>query len=202
MKKTLLILFVSCCAIETVIAQATLWTESDKKYLLENLIRSRDELIKETEGLTEKQWNFKESPDRWSINQVVEHIGYWEMLLQHESSNGFEAGPQPERVKSARPDSEFVSFIMEDKPHHSKEYTKPFTYTIPMGINSLKNNMAWYLKMRNESIDYLKSTSDDLRLYFNSYGSIHQLYIYVFGHTDRHLRQIKKIKQHPDYPKK
>jgi hypothetical protein len=70
-----------------------------------------------------------------------------------------------------------------------------------MGLNELKHNEAWLVKMRNESIDYIKTTKDDLRLYFNSYGSIHQLFIYVFGHMDRHLRQIKKVKQHTNYPK-
>ncbi len=178
-----------------------LWTEVDRKYLLENLTRSRDELIKETQGLTPVQYNFKESSDRWSINQIVEHIGYWEMLFDHEIANSLEAGTQPLRVKTVRHDSTFVNFIMQHKPHYSLEYTKPYSYTIPMGLNDLKNNQAWLLKMRNESIEYVKTTKEDLRIYFNSYGSIHQLYIYAFGHVDRHLRQIKKVKQHANYPK-
>ena len=179
-------------------AQETkLWTEADRKYLLENLLRSREELVKQTQNLSKEQWTFKESPDRWSINQIVEHISYWEMLLDHEIANSIDAGLQPDRKKTARHDSTFVNFIYEQKPHHSLEYTRPFSYTIPMGLNELKNNQAWFLKMRNESIDYVKTTKDDLRAYFNSYGSIHQIYIYVFGHTDRHLRQIKKVKQHP-----
>ena len=183
-------------------AQETkLWTEADRKYLLDNLVRSRDELVKETERLTEKQWRFKESPDRWSINEVVEHIGYWEILLQHEIANSLEAGLQPERHKTVRHDSTFVNFIMQYKPHYSLEYTKPFSYTIPMGLNTLASNRTWLLKMRNESIEYLKIASEDLRLYFNSYGSVHQIYIYVFGHMDRHLRQIRKVKQHANYPK-
>ena len=51
-----------------------IWTEEDRKYLLDNLIRSKEEIIAETKNLTKEQWNFKESPDRWSINQIVEHI--------------------------------------------------------------------------------------------------------------------------------
>ena len=50
------------------------WTEADRKYLLDNLIRSKEEIIAETNNLTKSQWNFKESPDRWSINQIIEHI--------------------------------------------------------------------------------------------------------------------------------
>ena len=178
------------------------WTEMDRRYLLENLNRSKAELVKETEGLTKEQWNFKETPDRWSINQVVEHIAIWEMLISHDISRALADGPKPDLSKKSRPDSVFVTFIMEEKPHISTEYTKPFTYTVPMGINEGKSNVEWFLKLRNEAISYLTTTNDDLRSYNLKPGSpnIHQRYITIFGHCDRHLRQIRKIKQHSNYP--
>src|SRR5688572_17360327 len=80
------------------------WTEDDRKYLLENLIRSRDELLKETEGLSKKQWEFKESEDRWSINQVVEHMAIFELIFDREISIGMRR-PQPEFNKDVKPDS-------------------------------------------------------------------------------------------------
>jgi len=186
-------------------AQETkLWTEADRKYLLDNLTRSRDELIRETKDLTKEQWNFKESGERWSINQIVEHIATWELLMSHDISRMLAKGPQPELATKARPDSINLNFIMEEKQHISTEYTKPFTYTVPMGLNDLKSNVAWLLKMRNESIGYVGTTQDDLRMYFlpGRPNNIHQVYITLFGHTDRHLRQLKKVKQHPNYPKK
>jgi hypothetical protein len=180
-----------------------IWTEKDRQYLLENLIRSKEELNKETEGLTEKQWRFKESEDRWSINQVVEHIAIWEMLLMHEVTRALRAGHRPELYKNAKPDSVRLSFITEEKPHNSLESTQPFSYTIPMGLNDLKNNHAWFMKLRDESIGFLKTTKQDLRGFAMTpeRPNLHQVYITVFGHTDRHLRQIRKIKLHPNYPK-
>lgn len=191
-------------AVASVFAQQNkLWSEADRKYLLDHLTRSRDELLKETRGLSEAQWNFWESPERWSIKEVVEHIALWELLLQREASMAYMAGPQPELLKAARQDSTVLQFIQEEKPHVSVEYTKPFTFSLPMGLNSGENNLAWYTKMRNESVNFLTSTPDDLRLYFlkAGRGNIHQIYISTFGHTDRHLRQIRKIKQHPAYPR-
>ncbi|MBK7650254.1 MAG: DinB family protein [Flammeovirgaceae bacterium] len=185
-------------------AQETkVWTEADRKYLLENLTRTRDELIKETQGLTPAQFNFKESDDRWSINQVVEHLAIWELLFCRDISRSLNAKPQPEFNAGAKPDSYYTSFIMEETPHVTTDFTKPFTYTVPMGINDLKNNLAWFEKLRNESITYIKTAKEDLRSYYRNSGSdnIHQVYIYVFGHVDRHLRQIKKVKQHANYPK-
>lgn len=180
-----------------------LWTEADRQYLLANLVRSKEELVKETKGLTKEQWSFKESPDRWSINQVIEHIATWELLLDHEISRALLDGPKPDLYKTAKPDSVILGFILEEKPHISEEYTKPFTYTVPMGLNEGTNNLMWFLKMRNESIAYVEKATEDLRSYNLKPGrpNLHQRYITVFGHCDRHLRQIRKIKQHPNYPK-
>jgi len=179
------------------------WTEDDRKYLLENLIRSRDELVKETSGLSQKQWSFKESDDRWSINQVVEHLAIFELIFDREIGRSLGGKPQPEFNKDVKPDSYYTGFIMEETPHVTIEYTKPFTYSVPLGLNDIKNNIAWFLKMRNESVEYVRTTKEDLRLYYRNSGiaNLHQTYIYVFGHVDRHLRQIRKIKQHPKYPK-
>ena len=179
------------------------WTEADRKYLLENLKRSRDLIIQETKNLSPAQWKFKESPERWSINEIVEHIAIWELLLDHEISRGLSAGPQPELQKFAKTDSAYLGFIMEDKQHVSIEYTKPFTYTLPMGLNTGENNLAWFLKMRNESVNFVATTDQDFRAFFlkQGRGCTHQVYITLFGHSDRHLRQIKKVKLHPKYPK-
>jgi hypothetical protein len=179
-----------------------LWTEADRDYLIKNLISSRDELITETANLNEKQWNYKEAPNRWSINQVVEHIDIWELLMQHEISISLTAGPKPDFVKYIVADSNFYNFIMQEKPHVATDFTKPFTFSVPLGINTGENNMEWFLKMRNESINYLKFTHDDLRNYVFKYdtASVHQIYILTFGHTNRHIRQIKKIKQSPGFP--
>src|SRR5690349_16945898 len=94
-----------------------LWTEDDRKYLLERLTRSRDSIILETKNLSEAQWNFKESPDRWSINEVVEHIAIWELLMTRDVSATQWAGPQPDKAKNAEPDSIYLNFILEEKPH-------------------------------------------------------------------------------------
>src|SRR5690606_39966348 len=58
------------------------------------------------------------------------------------------------------------------------DYTKPFTYSVPLGNNEGQNNILWYTKMRDESIEYLKTTNDNLRLYrVNFQPNIHQHYM-------------------------
>ena len=189
---------------QSIAQQTKLWSEEDKKYILNNLVRTRDSIIIETQNLSKTQWNFKESPERWSINQIVEHLAIWEILLQREISQALLAGARAELNKQGRTDSAIIAFLTEENPHIATEYTKPFSFTVPTGFNDGKNNLAWFLKMRNEGIGYVDSTTTDLRVYFlrPGRGNIHQVFITIFAHTDRHLRQIRRVKAHPNYPKK
>lgn len=177
------------------------WTEADRTYLLEHLIRSKQELIEETKDLTKEQWNFHESPDRWNINQIVEHIDLYELTFMAEISKALQGGPIPE-FKHYLPDSIFIDpDPMSLKKNITTDYTKPFTISVPLGNNEGRNNVTWFTTMRDESIDYLKGATENLRLHYICFGpNVHQQYMMVFRHTERHLRQIKKVKLHPNYP--
>lgn len=183
-------------------SKVPVWTEADRKYLVDNLIRSKEELIAETKNLTEAQWNFKESPDRWSINQIVEHLCLWELIQMNEISTSLRIGPIPS-FTGYRPDSIFINKDTErlDKMV-TTDFSKPFTYGVPLGNNEGKNNMIWYTTMRNESIDFLKTTDVNLRVHYIYFVSdIHQKYMSFFQHTFRHLGQIREVKKHPKFPK-
>ena len=178
------------------------WTEADRKYLLDNLIRTRDEIIAETKDLSKKQWNFKESPERWNINQIVEHIAIWELLLMHEISDALRRDPIP-NYQYYLPDSIFLDPDPNSlKQNNALDYTKPFSFAIPLGNNEGKNNVIWLTTMRNESIEYLKKETKNIRLHTICFGrNVHQNYMMIARHSDRHLRQLRKVKAHPNYPK-
>lgn len=176
-----------------------LWTEADRQYTLDNLKRTRDELVRETQTLTPAQWAFHETPDRWSIGEVVEHLALWEIIWAREISMGSRSKPQPELNQVSKPDSYYAEWIMEPNPHKSPDFSRP------TGFIDGKNNLVFFLKLRNETIKFVETTQADMRAHFeltatDSPRNMHQVYIFQWGHTDRHLRQIRKIKQHPNYP--
>jgi len=68
--------------------------------------------------------------------------------------------------------------------------------------NEGTNNVIWLTTMRDESIDYLKKTNDNIRIHYICFGpNIHQRYMMFFQHTFRHLGQIREVKAHSKYPK-
>ena len=166
-----------------------------------SLIRSKEEVVAETKNLTKEQWNFKEGPERWSINQIIEHLCFWELIQMNEISVALRMGPLPQVPQN--PDSIFIDQDPDRlKKNITTDYTKPFTHTVPLGNNEGKNNIIWYTKLRDESVEYLRTTRDNLRVYRVNFGpNIHQQYMMFFRHSFRHLRQIREIKAHPDFPK-
>ena len=48
---------------------------------MQYLTTTRDQMIAETEKLSDAQWNFKAGPDRWSVGEVVEHLALAESFL-------------------------------------------------------------------------------------------------------------------------
>ena len=204
MKKLFFCLFLLTTTVAFLQAQentaAKLWTPADRQYTLDNMKRTRDELVKETQNLTPAQWAFHESADRWSIGEIVEHLALWEIIWNREISIGVRNKPTPELNASSRPDSYYNEFIMEDAKHNASDYTKP------TGFVEGKNNLAFFLRNHAINLAFVETTQADLRAHFEFTGTpnprnMHQVLIFQWGHVDRHLRQIRKVKTHPNYPK-
>lgn len=197
------VLALQCIIFSTNIVKAqetkSLWTEADRQYTLENMRRTRDALIKETENLTPEQWAFRDSTNRWSIAEVVEHLALWEIVWSREISMGSRNKPQPELNATSSPDSYYTTFIMEDKVHASPDFSRP------TGFIQGKNNLTFFLRGREQAIKFVETTKLDLRAHFELTNTqyprnMHQVLIYQWGHVDRHLKQIAKLKAHKNYP--
>ncbi|MEZ0541645.1 DinB family protein [Fibrella arboris] len=182
-----------------------LWTEADQRATVANLQRTRNELTRAVATLTDAQWNFREAPGRWTIAEVVEHLGTWEIAFAREIGEGIRNAPRPDlaaaqTAAAADPDTYYREFIMEDKPHVAPDFARP------TGLLTGKNALTFFQLKRDLAIGFADTTRTDMRLYYERTGSrfprnMQQVYIFQWGHVDRHLRQIQRIKQHPDYPK-
>jgi hypothetical protein len=197
-----IILLCTLFSIGEIQAQETksLWTEADRQYTLDNMKRTRDALVKETENLTPAQWAFRDSAHRWSIGQVVEHLALWEIIWAREIGMGCRNKPQPELNLTASPDTYYTGFIMEDKPHTAPDFA------VPTGFITGKDNLTFFLRGRDQAIKFVETTKYDMRAQFELTNTqyprnMHHVLIYQWGHVDRHLKQIAKLKAHKNYPK-
>lgn len=186
----------------SVFAQTTkLWTEENRKYLLNNLERTKAEIIAEASNLTLQQWAFKEAPNKWSIGQVLEHLGLYERIFEQEAGIMLSSEPEPELNATAKPDSIYLNWMDDPNPHMAERNAEP------LGLMKGNDNLTFFLFGRESLIEFIKNTNADLKAHYTFRGgdekrrSIHALIVVHFGHTDRHLRQIERIKSNPGFPK-
>ena len=198
--KQCILLFVLFTTASTAKAQDTLWNESHKKVLIDNYKRTQQEINSETGGLTSRQWNFRENENAWNIAEVLEHLNMWQLVTQEHILFMYYNGRQPELSKIAQTDSAAITFIYEEQKHIAP------AFTIPTGQIPGKSNLDLFNSYCNRIIKNIESSDLNFRLYFRKFTdgymtNMNQAYIIHYGHVDRHLRQIRRIKSNTNFPK-
>jgi len=194
---TLFALYVSISAFSQSLSQA------DRDRALKYLETTRQGVVNATAGLSEAQWNFKPSPDRWSVAEVTEHIATTESYLR---------GMVIEKVMTAppRPDGEDVKAIddqvlamIPDRSHKAQapEPLKP-TNHFGSGPGALKA----FLESRQQTVDFL-SSHDDLRAHaidshLGKKLDAYEWVLFIAAHSERHTKQILEVKADPNFPRK
>lgn len=211
MKKILFIItFLSSLATWS---QEKLWTEAEREFLITDLSRSLEDIIQAVNDLSEAQWRFKESEDRWSVADIVEHLEVQDEMFYREMD-----------VIPKRPETpEFAAMVKGNDSlllAYATDPTKGFAgYLEPIGrFCSKKDAITAFSRIRNMMLEIVKNTDEDLRLHFTfrSYADdggltdpgiydvrdLHQLMLTCIAHTDRHRVQIENLMKHQQYPSK
>jgi hypothetical protein len=179
----------------------SIWTEQDRTFLLENLERTKREILKQTNNLNAAQWAFKEDSTNWNIGQVLEHLGLYERIFAQEADIMLSSVPEPSLNNQSLSDSTYIRWMNDPNPHKAEWNAEP------LGLMNGKDNLTFFLFGRDHIIQFIKHTTYDLKSHYTyRWGdekrrSIHALMVVHVGHTDRHLKQILRIKHHPRFPK-
>src|SRR5690348_1924040 len=89
----------------------------DTKFLLNYLKQTRQDFLKSIKGLSAEQWNYKPSPERWSIAECAEHITLAENFIRgllEDKVMKTPAASDEERAKANIPDEKLIA-IMTDR---------------------------------------------------------------------------------------
>lgn len=189
------------------------WTETDRQLVISDLLRTTNEVRSEIEYLSDDQWNFHEDPDRWSIAEIIEHLEMQNQLHFREISVLSKA-PQYLQFRSVTQgkDSYFTKYSIDPTKSKAQWFLEPLGRYC-----SQEEGKAAFFKARSELTKLIEKTKIDFRKQFTfripvegknienikigEVRDLHQLLLTGIAHTDRHLAQIRKIKQHPNYPR-
>ncbi len=182
---------------------SVVFTESDREFALKYLNETKDEYVKQLTGISDAQINFRAAEGRWTIAEVAEHITLAESTLF-----GLITG---QVLKSAPPKCEDPFRISDTSlilaiTNRSQKFTAPEMLRPASRWKTREELISNFEKARSVTIDYMKNNKADLRAVFmaNPFGTIdgYQWFLFLTGHSDRHLAQLKEVKADAKYPKK
>jgi hypothetical protein len=183
---------------------AVVFTEKDRTTALERFDETKADFLNEIKDLSEAQLNFKESPDRWSVAEVAEHIILAENLIYSLLTDKVLKAPVPEGKDNFRIKDQAIWMVITNR---STKFKAPERIQ-PKGLYKTKAELiSNFEKNRKITVDFVKTTKEDLRNRFGENPGIgmidgYQWLIFLNGHSHRHLDQIREIKADPNFPKK
>lgn len=181
----------------TVILLSAPMTQRDREHVVAHHEMTSKWLVDEVVGLSPAQLNFRMTPDRWTVAEVVQHLvlgepTYWKL---------FQDGMKQSSQKLQQPASDAdVLWYGIDRTRHQK--TAP--YEDPKGESiDLPKALAAFEKLHTSMLEYARSTDEDLRAHTVPEWGVdaYQCLVEISAHTQRHILQIREIKTANGFPK-
>lgn len=177
---------------------------AERETALNSLQATHDAFLKSIAGLSEKQWKFKPAPDRWSVAEVSEHIAVSESTLFGLVQKQIMASPAtPDKRAEVVGKDEIVLQKVPDRSHKAQapEFLKPANRWATEA-----DLVKAFEESRKATMDYVRTTNDDLRDHFFAHPILGQLDAYqwillISAHSERHTKQIEEVKADPNFPK-
>ncbi|MEZ2442465.1 DinB family protein [Chitinophaga sp. RCC_12] len=175
----------------------------DRSLLLTQLQQTKEQLLKDVQGLTDAQLEYKPAADRWSVIECVEHITLIEKAIREGEQHLIQQPANPERKKDIKATDEQIIKNVEDRSHKVKapEYGVP-KHTYSSNAETIKA----FTDQRDKLIEYVTNTKDALRDHIMDHPALgpvdaYQLLLLDAAHTNRHTQQLQEVKADPGFPK-
>jgi len=200
--------FVLCVAMPGVCnAQAekkpVTFTEKDRAAGLKQLTDTQANFAKALKGLSKAQLNFKPNEKSWSVGQTAEHIMLAEGLITEEFIKKGMKAPLNKNQDVFRVNDVAVTLAITNR---LQKFNAPPVIQPKKESKSISDLVSGFNMGRDANIALLKNAKADLRNHFIGnplIGTIdaYQTFLFLNGHTERHLAQIAEIKANKNFPK-
>lgn len=191
------LLFIAAAAV-----QAQQVTQAEKDKALQYLQATKAKLIEATKGLSEAQWNFKTSPDRWSVAQVMEHIAASEDFIRDGLiKDKVMSSPAGQPDRDVKRIDEAVLLMIPDRTHKAQA---PDPLQPRNRFGSPDGSLRHFLESRAMTEQFLETTPG-LRNHVmdGPVGKMdaYEFVLFIAAHSERHTKQILEVKADPNFPK-
>ncbi len=193
-----------CSLVVLSACQAQTLSQGDRDFALSALHGSRKLFLDAVAGLSDAQLKWKPDAKTWSVMETAEHIVASEEFLAGQAQKALESPADPSK-KQPKP-REMDARILAGVTDRSQKAQAP-ERLVPKGrFRTISGLTAEFRKLRDRNIAFVRETQLDLRSHFapSPMGDLDvlQWYIFMAGHTERHVAQIEELKAKPGFPKR
>ena len=185
-----------CWHFSSGVAVAAPLTELERQRLIAHLELTGSWLADEVSDLSPAQLGFRPAPGAWTILEVLDHLLvvapiYWQDLQR--------AVKAPVGRKTTMSDVDILWYGID---RTNRERAIPSE--IPKGLKDLGAGLAEYRRLQARLVEYVRTTTDDLRSRFveRQGCDAYQWALLISTHEQRHVLQIREIKADPGFPAK
>jgi len=176
-------------------------TQRERDRALSELNASRKQFLDAIDGLSPEQWNFKPDDSTWSVGEVAEHIALTERLVPGMLPRILETP-----VTSTKPEGSVDDdTVLKRITNRDQKFKAPEVIQPQHEWKTRAEVVAAYQEARGRTLDYVRTTSDELRGHYMKHplGNMdaYQWLLLTSGHNDRHTAQILEVKANPKFPK-
>ena len=175
--------------------------EQERQFAVEQLRVSEARVVEVTDGLSEAQWRFRESPERWSIAENVQHLILFEEFIRAAVERALSQPAEPEKCAAvAEKHSRVMGLVNVDEKLNAREVVRPVGWWPDRA-----EAVAEFRRRRMLTIAFAREMDADLRTHFFphiSFGDLdcYQWLVVLGTHAMRHVKQIEAIKSDPRFP--
>lgn len=184
---------------------AYLPTTEDLAALVDYLEETGDRLDRTLAALEDRQLQFHETDDRWSIAEIVEHLVLAERTIRSVVDDALASPPRPELLTEGAPPVKDQAIRMAITNREARRFEAPSALRPSGAITTVGEARRRFAEARAETIARLRGGEQPLRGHFATNPGLGQLdgyqwYLVAAAHVERHLLQIAEIEAAPGYP--
>ena len=177
----------------------------ERKTAISYLKETKNLFLKTVSGLNKAQLDFKPAPDKWSIRQCIEHLIITEKNTSDAALRNLQQPSEPSRRKEiAIKDEQIIRVITQQsvQPLAVDELSQP----VKSRLKTTGRRIDEFKSLREKNINFLKTTTADLRNHFIEYPAVgtmdnYQFLLMLAARTRQYTMLINEIKSNPDFPK-
>jgi DinB superfamily len=179
-------------------------SKKERKFIVHHLKETKADFLTSVKDLSEAQLNFKAAPDKWSVKECAQHLALAEAGLWQWAEMTLKQPANPEKRAEIKMTDEAM---LKGVTNRAQKAQAPENFQ-PKNAKwaTIDETLTAYKEQRAKLIDYLKSTTEDMRGHIaveTPFGPIdaYQIVLLISAHSNRHTQQINEVKANPDFPK-